>query len=126
MRAVRSPLATRSANVTMRCRRRAVYCAPTTAEQHDDDERDARAQQQRAMDAAGSGFDVGERVGETDGASGDGRGDVEKWNADGVAAAFVDADVAVKGGMKFLAGAVILHRLRDLLRSRRGPGRWDR
>src|SRR4029077_8659499 len=63
------------------------------------------------MDTAGSGFHVGERVCETDSAAGDGSGDVEEWDADGVAAAFVDADVAAKGGLEFLAGAVILHRL---------------
>ena len=103
MRAVRSPLATRSAKLTMRCRRRAVYWAPTPESEHHDDERDHRAEQQRAMHATGSGFDVGEWVGQADGASGDRGGDVEERNANCVTAALIDADVAAEGGLHFFS-----------------------
>ena len=78
-------------------------------EQHHDDESDTRSKEQGTMDAPGSGFDVGERIGEADGTSGDGGGDVEERNADGVAAAFVDADVSVEGSLEFLAGAMVFH-----------------
>ena len=70
----------------------------------------ADAEQQGAMDAPGSGFDIGERISEADGAAGDGSCDVEERYADGVTAAFIDPDIAAEGGLKFLSGAMVFHR----------------
>src|SRR5439155_22228870 len=48
-------------------------------------------------------------IGETNCATGDRRGHIEKWNADGGAAALVFACSSGEGSDEFFAGGVILH-----------------
>ena len=61
------------------------------------------------MDLRLNGFDIGERIGEADCASGNRGGDVEKWNAESGAAALVLAGLAGEGGGELRAGGVVLH-----------------
>src|SRR5437763_6590167 len=55
------------------------------------------------------GFYVGKRIGEADGASGDGSRDVEKRYADGGAASLALASLSLAGGHEFFSMGVILH-----------------
>ncbi len=74
-----------------------------------EEQSDGRAPEQAAIDLRLNGFDIGKRIGEPDGATGDGDGHVEKWNAERGAAALVLADLSGEGGGEFLASGVILH-----------------
>ena len=58
-------------------------------------------------DVAGRLLDEGERIGEAYGATLDGRSDVKKWNADGMAGARGAADAAVKRGDELRPGSVV-------------------
>src|SRR6476469_10263195 len=57
------------------------------------------------------GFDIGERIGEADSASGDGSGDVEKRYSDGGAAALALASLSLEGSHEFFSVGVVLHRV---------------
>ncbi len=78
-------------------------------QQHHDDESDQRSQKERVVDTLRGGFDVGERIGHANRASRDGRGDVQKRNADGVTAALIHTDVAAERRGELLATAVVFH-----------------
>src|SRR5438309_11409760 len=55
------------------------------------------------------GFYIGERIGEADGASGDGSRDVEKRYADGGAASLALASLSLERSHEFFSMGVILH-----------------
>ena len=109
MRAARSPAAMRSANCTMRLQpaRRGLRCDAGNDERHHECQQ--RSEKQLAADPGERGFDIGKRIGQTDRAASHRRSHIEKWDADGPAAARSSPDIAFQGGHKLGALRVIFH-----------------
>ena len=76
------------------------------------EERQSGSEFQPAANLQGHGFDVGERIGQADGAAGDGNGHVKKWNADGRAAALVYTNAARESGGELFALRQVFDRTR--------------
>ena len=93
----------------MRSRRREIQTKHDAAISKAISRAKSRSPKQAAMHLGLHGFDVGEWIGETNRASGDGGGDVKKWDTEGSAAAFVAAGFAGESRNELLAGGVVLH-----------------
>ena len=78
-------------------------------DQQGDEGREERSPEKMVADLGLHGFDIGERIGEADGSSGDGSRDVEEGYADGGAAALALASLPLECRYEFFSVGVVLH-----------------